>query len=300
MYKPESTILNHNPWLPFPVAFYFGSDTITVRTFAPARGRVAKSIGAAESRDILRSHLAPFEGPHDGARLPVFDAAALGAPAGSRYRLRDALTVKRDPRYLGLGVVSDRCDLIWLVTRAGFLDFPVNRTVRHLPDRRIRAAIYGTERKLNLLTVASEFADTRWEDSLVVIKGNPAQGFRIEFEDEPAPVPQLRPFYTPEGYPRFGGLVLEGPVEIAAGGAAQLTVRAVREDGSPNETCGSEVRIEMVSGYAPHTRVRLVGGVARVKVMALGLDAGESMRVKAGWRYFPGLAETTLRVGPAR
>jgi len=304
MYKSDSTVLNHNPRIPFPVAFYFGPEKITVRTFRSAQNDRGVALGAEAAERILLAHMAPFAGPDDAARSVIFDGAGIAAgQSGKRFALQDALTVTRDPEMLGKGVVSDRCDLVWLVSREGHLDVPHSRTVRLLPDRRSRAAIYALEKnKLNLLTVVTEYADTRWEDALVVIKANPEQGFRIDFEGKDPVVPQLLalpqvpPFYTPKGYPRFGSLVLEGPGEIAAGGSATLTVRAVRHNSRETDKSQSEVHVETVSGYAPHSRVRLRDGVASFKVMALGLDAGESMRVKVGWRFFPGLAEMTLGV----
>lgn len=304
MYRPDSTILNHNSRIPFPVAFYLGPERITVRTFKRIEdGGVA--LPDAEAELLLREHAMPFDRPSTEACSVIFDGAAITAGlTGARYVMQDALTISRDPEILGLGVVSDRCDLVWLVSRDGFLDVPHNRTVKMLPDRQGRAAIYAIEKKLNVLTLVTEYAETRWEDAHIVMKANPAHGYRVDFEGgdaivpRPQPLYQIPPFYTPKGYPGFGSLVLEGPSKITADGAATMTVRAVRHDLRETDKCQSEVYVEMVSGYAPHTRVRLRDGIARFKVMALGLEPGESMRMKVGWRFFPGLAEATLSVVP--
>ena len=305
MYKPASTVLNHNPLISFPVAFYFGPERITVRTFKRIDDTEAVAIGPAQADRLMRTHAIPFDSPQAGMLSTVFDGGAIAAELiGTRYVLQDALTIARDPEILGQGVVSDRCDLVWLVSHEGILDLPHIRNVKMLPDRRGRSAIYAMEKKLNVLTLVTEYSDTRWEDALVVMKANPAQGYRIEFEGDKAIVPQLLPLhrnpphYTPKGYPRFGSLVIEGPREIAAGGTATMTIRAVRHNSLETDRCQSEVYVEMVSGYAPHTRVRLRDGVAQIRVMAIGLEPGESMRLKVGWRFFPGLAEATLAVAP--
>ena len=55
-------------------------------------------------------------------------------------------------------------------------------------------------------------------------------------------------------------------------------------------------RIEAVDGYAPHKRVSVTNGRGRFRVMALGLNSGESMRVKVGHRFNPSLVEAVVRI----
>lgn len=54
--------------------------------------------------------------------------------------------------------------------------------------------------------------------------------------------------------------------------------------------------VEMVDGYCPHRRVKMVNGVGSFKVMALGLENGEIMRVKFGKKFYTGLAECSIKV----
>ena len=55
-------------------------------------------------------------------------------------------------------------------------------------------------------------------------------------------------------------------------------------------------RIEAVDGYAPHKRVEVINGTGRFRVMALGLQVGETMRVKVGHRFNPSLVEAVVRI----
>ena len=55
-------------------------------------------------------------------------------------------------------------------------------------------------------------------------------------------------------------------------------------------------RIDPVDGYAPHRRFSVVNGVGRFRVMALGLNDGESLRVKVANLFQTSVAEATLRV----
>lgn len=54
--------------------------------------------------------------------------------------------------------------------------------------------------------------------------------------------------------------------------------------------------IDPVDGYAPHRRLSVKNGVGRFRMQALGLSAGEVMRVKVGVRFWTSRAEGTIRV----
>ena len=83
---------------------------------------------------------------------------------------------------------------------------------------------------------------------------------------------------------------------------------SVEEDGSISyrvscylngEICTSAnfvVHIEPVDGYVAHKRVSLINGEATFTATALGLKAGESMRIKVGLSHYSGLAECTVPV----
>lgn len=55
-------------------------------------------------------------------------------------------------------------------------------------------------------------------------------------------------------------------------------------------------RVEPVDGYAPHRRIKVENGVGRFRVIAIGLEKGEDMRVKVQHRFNPSLAESTVTV----
>lgn len=54
--------------------------------------------------------------------------------------------------------------------------------------------------------------------------------------------------------------------------------------------------VEAVDGYAPHKRVPIVNGVGHFRACALGLQAGETMRVKINHRFYTSRAEATVQV----
>ncbi|EME69934.1 hypothetical protein H261_11034 [Paramagnetospirillum caucaseum] len=93
------------------------------------------------------------------------------------------------------------------------------------------------------------------------------------------------------------GLKLSGPSGISPEAYALIQVVATNADGSIRDTVSSTVFLEEVNGYLPKRRVDLVNGVGQFRVGALGLVSGDTVRVKAGFRFYTGLADITLPVG---
>jgi hypothetical protein len=90
-------------------------------------------------------------------------------------------------------------------------------------------------------------------------------------------------------------LRLSGPSTIAADGQATITIQL--EDASEQLIeRQATVYLEAVSGVLPRTRVTTIEGAAAVPVFATGLSPGEQVRIKAGWKYFPGMDDITLEV----
>lgn len=57
-----------------------------------------------------------------------------------------------------------------------------------------------------------------------------------------------------------------------------------------------EVFLETTAGYLAHQRVKLTAGKGTFRLAALHLRAGETIRVKAGFRHFTGVAEKEVAV----
>jgi hypothetical protein len=90
-------------------------------------------------------------------------------------------------------------------------------------------------------------------------------------------------------------LHLSGPGTVAPDGKVMLDVQLLDGIGSPlARDC--DVYFEAIGGYLPQPRTRLIGGKGTVRVMALGLETGESFKVKAGFRFWSGDADHVLEV----
>ena len=89
-------------------------------------------------------------------------------------------------------------------------------------------------------------------------------------------------------------LTVEAPAIVDANGVATMSVKLSRNEKTLNYS--GELALEAVSGYLPKRRVTVENGVGTFKAMALGLDAGDQVRVKIGTRNITGLAEAQITV----
>lgn len=85
-------------------------------------------------------------------------------------------------------------------------------------------------------------------------------------------------------------LTIAGPETVPAGEAAVFTIAA--DSGVPLD---SELHLETTAGYLAERRVRLDRSPV-FSVRALDLPPGAEIRLKAGFRHWPGLAEKIVRV----
>ena len=93
----------------------------------------------------------------------------------------------------------------------------------------------------------------------------------------------------------FPFIQVQAPSSISAGGSATVQLRIEDVAGQLLDQ-DAVVYLEAVSGLIPFTRVRAKGGQATVPVSAAGMSAGDEIRVKFGWKYFPGAEEARIAV----
>jgi hypothetical protein len=92
----------------------------------------------------------------------------------------------------------------------------------------------------------------------------------------------------------FPSLRLTGPVVILKDQLTYLDLELINSDGELLDEETADVYLESTAGYLPKTRVQ--AGQIKIPVMALGLLAGDEIRVKVGFRNFTGVAEHTMTV----
>lgn len=62
----------------------------------------------------------------------------------------------------------------------------------------------------------------------------------------------------------------------------------------------AEIHLEAVNGYCPKPRVRTYQGAAQAVVLPLGLGAGDTVRLKAGFKFFPALDDAQVTLTPTQ
>jgi hypothetical protein len=167
---------------------------------------------------------------------------------------------------------------------------PFNRLVETLLEKRTdKVRLPGEPIKNAYILVGDVNDQNTWE--LHLTNGTTPEGVSI--------VPELNGFdavhhYANGVYEHFDEFVPEitmvaDPVSVSAGGFTTVTLTL--EHGHD-----TTVYLEAVSGYLPQTRVTTSGLTATFKVGALGMEAGEEIRIKAGFKYFTGRGDIVIPV----
>lgn len=84
------------------------------------------------------------------------------------------------------------------------------------------------------------------------------------------------------------------PSSVQANGSCTVGLTLKRNGNAIPYT--GDVDVEVLSGYVPKRRIAVVNGLASINVMALGLTAGDNVRIKIGTRNVSGLADVTIPV----
>ena len=93
----------------------------------------------------------------------------------------------------------------------------------------------------------------------------------------------------------FPFIHVQAPASVSVGGSALIELRIEDVAGQLLDR-EAVVCLEAVSGLVPFTRVRASHGLASVPVSAAGMSAGDEIRVKFGWKYFPGAEDARIAV----
>ena len=93
----------------------------------------------------------------------------------------------------------------------------------------------------------------------------------------------------------FPFIHVQAPASVPVGGSASIELRIENVAGQLLDR-EAVVYLEAVSGLVPFVRVSAVHGLATVPVSAAGMSAGDEIRVKFGWKYFPGVEDARIAV----
>ena len=139
------------------------------------------------------------------------------------------------------------------------------------------------------LFIYQPFADTPLTQCSITLKYNTSLGYRSNVEGFVEDTDYNYLCDLDDAFPSIdlnsgGGLI---PID----GFADVQVSLTSEEGKD-----AELYLEATAGYLPKRRVRTTSGVARFRVGALGLQAGDCFKVKVGLRNFSGMLDVPFEV----
>ncbi len=233
-----------------------------------------------------------FPAPPSTIPAPLLPGDALGRPGRGFLMLDEMLFDLADRDSFGKEW-SDHAVWEFRLSPEGRLQSPFNRVVETAlaktagPWHRARG---GHLCPLRLMVPFKAWPLARFP---LLVNAHPDLGLIGNLEST-GTLPPEAPFLPREQV--LPSLKLTGPTAVAPDGAANITVAVVDKDGAVIADAACEVLLEAVAGYLPKARVAVAGGTGTFKVMALGLETGEAVRVKAGLGLFTGLADISIPV----
>jgi hypothetical protein len=280
-------------YIPSAAAFVFirHEETITIRSFHPLPSRETEGANIAAQADIERLFLqpgTPFGHEPINTTLAYPGDLFMGShDAMALYQHVDTVCWSPDADFLGSAAVSDRAAWMFMASRDGKFLAPYNRTLETLPTRAHRNTVYQTHQANSVLTICQPYADSPLEDCTVFVKYAEQAGYRHNFGQT---IPRVQG--TPSPADVFAELRVTGPETIVPSDTVTVTVEVLAPITREVDTrCNSTLYLEDVDGYAPSLRVKVTDGVGSFRASADGLQPGDRMRIKVGWRNWPGEVE---------
>lgn len=303
--------------LPFIVESKIDTDQITLRTWRLSEDAALTAVlPAADAAALYGGHTEPFEIDADFGQsreirqkhwipLAALGGQYTGGPRSRNLFLQPVSQVgfRIDCSVLGSAAWSDYAIWAFNATRDGRLAMPFNRYLATLPSREHRHMLVLGRREVNLLMIAVPFARPDFSNCAFVLKYNPAFGCIHNFashSDMPATGTGLGPLDLEALYglkALLPSLRLTGPTTIPAGEAADYAVEMFsRNTDTLVDDVEAQVYLDSSSGYLPRRRVTIANGSASFPLMALGLNAGDQIKLKVGWRNFSGADEKIITI----
>ena len=231
------------------------------------------------------SILAPAQVDEPEATVPEFSDDELETVMSGSVTLEDIRTARN---------ISDGCLFVVDIDEQKLtIDPSYNYTAMSLAGRQDyrQRDVHG---KISLFAIYVHYAEEDFTGFDIVFYHARGTKVVVNVESEALPFHRLTQ-YTNIGdflYPLY--LEAEGEGQVQAGGETSLTL-AVRDREGNVWDYPMDVYLESNTGYLPYRRVR-VTGTASFPVQALGLKAGDVIRVKAGYRWYANLVHKDITV----
>lgn len=302
---------------PFVVESKIDRNQITLRTWRLSEDAAVSSVmSIGDAAVIYGEHAEPFELDSDLAAsreirerhwIPL---EALGGQyvGGSRNRNLFLQPISQvgfriDTDVLGSAAWSDYAIWAFNATRDGRLSMPFNRYLATQPSREHRHMLLIGRKEVNLMMLNVPFARQDFSNCVFVLKYNPAFGCIhnfAEYKQMPTIKIGLGPYDLEPLYgfkALFASLRLSGPDTIEAGHMATYSIEMFSKNTDTLvDDVETKVYLECNAGYLPQRQVDISQGIGSFPLMALGLNAGDKIKLKVGWRNYSGVDEKIVAV----
>lgn len=195
---------------------------------------------------------------------------------------------------LGLAEWTDRANWVWPLNHDGRPGAPFNRYISTFETKARTPRLLETMDVNCSLQVyvpfkACDFTECSFSLCLnqkYGLLGNQPMGIEVTYQDVINQV--QKPF--PE--------VALSSSQVSIAGDAYGSVVATIQDGNGAviTDASADLYIENTGGYVPKTKITTVNGQATIRFGALGLTAGDTFKVKVGFRHYSNVAEVAVTV----
>lgn len=195
---------------------------------------------------------------------------------------------------LGRGEWTDRANWLFPLDREGRPQAPFNRFVATRETKARTPRLLETIGLNCALQIYAPFASCDFDDCSFSVAlhrdfglvGNLDPGIEVTYSDV------LGGAQKP-----FAEIALSSnTIDLAPDAYGTVTAQLVDGTGKTIRDADAELYLEPTGGYLPKQRIATEKGKAKFRVGALGLEVGDSFRVKVGFRHFTSVAELTVRV----
>jgi hypothetical protein len=291
-------------------SFVIKEGMVTVRSFEVTDGASGTMASSEQIEADLQRHGVPF-GQVSRDRSLIYPGHIFSGnnDKSRRFRFCDEVCWRFEPEMNGVAACSDRAAWMFLDRFDGGFHAPFNRALEYLPARASKDLLYADRQANSVLTICQPYADSPLEDCTIFVKYSEAMGYhhnlgptiaRVQGTPSPADIwPRIRiTSFVANGitYAYLPGS-LSGPT-ISADSYATVNLEVLHpERDEVDMRCNSTLYLEDVDGYCPNLRAKVTQGRASFRVGALGLEPGSKVRVKVGWRNWPGETDFIANVG---
>jgi len=186
------------------------------------------------------------------------------------------------------------CAYDWKLGRwlAPFPQYVYSRPFRFTAYEMNQMFKVGQENSLIAFNVP--FADSAFADCFLTVNLHPTLGGIVVDGDASSDILDLGYDHHDETREMvFPSVHVSAPLVAQVGQPLTFSLQVVDGAGHPLPH-DAEIHLEAVNGYCPKPRVRTHQGTAHAVVLPLGLEAGDVVRLKAGFKFFPALGEAQV------